>query len=203
MSGSLRPTDDDSYAVLLVSGVSNSTLPNEFTNGSLDLVKYLVEKVNVDVNLEVDCVQYSFGKALLRVGPFNTAFSAAIAKRFSDIVELLVEEGNANINLKLTWGRIQNFGSVLDCAIGRRSADYLEYLVPHKTADVNIRHLQGPYANPLNRAIFEAYEEGVRILLSAGASADLDGITDRIAFKGLDSRLGAVRPWAWVSIGSV
>ncbi|GMF80116.1 unnamed protein product [Aspergillus oryzae] len=185
----------------LVSGLANSTLGIASSIGPLDLVKYLVEKGNADVNLQLEGWRCSHGTALadavirrrleiikylvtevhadvnqqLRFGHTNTALTTAVETGSRDIVQLLVEEGNANINLQSTCGGDRNFGSTLEYAIAYSSligTDILMYLVSQGIADVNIKHLQGPYANPLGRAICLEDQQSVQILLSAGASVD-------------------------------
>ncbi|KOC08180.1 ankyrin repeat-containing protein [Aspergillus flavus AF70] len=185
----------------LVSGLANSALGIASSIEPLDLVKYLVEKGNADVNLQLEGWRCSHGTALadavirrrleiikylvtevhadvnqqLRFGHTNTALTTAVETGSRDIVQLLVEEGNANINLPFTCGGDRNFGSTLEYAIAYSSligTDILMYLVSQGIADVNIKHLQGPYANPLGRAICLGDQESVQILLSAGASVD-------------------------------
>ncbi|QRD90698.1 ankyrin repeat-containing protein [Aspergillus flavus] len=178
----------------LVSGLANSALGIASSIGPLDLVKYLVEKGNADVNLQLEGWRCSHGTALaavirrrleiikylvtevhadvnqqLRFGHTNTALTTAVETGSRDIVQLLVEEGNANINLQFTCGGDRNFGSTLEYAIAYSSligTDILMYLVSQGIADVNIK------PNPLGRAICLEDQQSVQILLSAGASVD-------------------------------
>ena len=139
-------------------GSYGAGLANAIQAGDLDIIKYLVTEAHADLNLE------------LRFVPLSTALSMAIVFHSKDIVEFLVE-GNANINLQFTL-KSSSFGSALDCAIGWSGSGILAYLASHKTTDANIKHLQGPYANPLSRAICQGCTDDVQILLLAGASAD-------------------------------
>ncbi|KAB8208579.1 ankyrin repeat-containing domain protein [Aspergillus parasiticus] len=202
MLGLVKYLVEEANAVVdppLMAGLCKSPLEIASSRGLQDIVKYLVEQGNADVNLQFwnikygsalasavlakrfDVIKYLVAEAhadvnlQLHFGLYCTALVAALSVGSRDMVQFLVEEGNANINLQFISGSNDNFGSTLEYAMiysKKFGMDVLEYLVSHKTADVNIRHLQGPYANPLSRAICEEYAKGVQILLSAGASAD-------------------------------
>jgi ankyrin repeat protein len=95
-----------------------------------------------------------------------------------ELVKLLVEEGNANINLNPeNMEGAKEYYSVLQEACFMSSQNIVEYLV-EKEADVNYKNKTGK--TPLHRAVYKNRPDTVQFLIDCGA--DMDAVDDTQVF---------------------
>lgn len=120
------------------------TLKDAIDTGDLAILKYLVNRKHVDVNITDDTE--------------NTPLHWAARDGYLDIVKYLVDEKGANITQRNKFSN-----TPLHYAAIHDRLDVMKYLVDEKHADINIR---GRYGNvPLNWAAYYGHLDIVKYLV--------------------------------------
>ena len=97
---------------------------------------------------------------------YGSALAAAAHYGRQDVVEYLVKEGGAEVNMQLQNG---NHGSALAAAAYCGRKEVVEYLVKEGGADMNLQLQYGEYANALEAAERRGLPLVVKLLIELGA----------------------------------
>jgi ankyrin repeat protein len=121
-------------------------------------------------------------------GPYAGALQAAVNGRQMSVAKFLLEKG-ANVNVqRMTedYGRhADNYGTALQTAVGQGDIEMTQYLLS-KGADVNATSKE--FGSPLSTAASLGNEILLKLLLEAGANADLDGRQGTPLFHAIRSK---------------
>lgn len=166
--------------------------------GFVDTVRLLVNEAKVDVNVIVRATPAFLQKVLKARAEGTeeknalhkdgvTALHLAVDGGYFDIVKILVEDGNADVNI---FDDVEE--NALSYAMKKKYYDVAAYLLNHN-ADPNISHYlddTGKEHNILMDAIMEDNTQLALLLMEKGVSLDYidsDGVTFRAlaAYKGL------------------
>jgi ankyrin repeat protein len=119
-------------------------------NGKCDVVKQLLD-TRAEVNVQG--------------GDYGSALAAAAYMGETKIVEFLVQEGKADVNMQLQSGK---YGSALAAAAYRGETKTVEFLVQEGKADVNMQLQSGHYGSALAAAVYIGKTEIVKFLVQEG-----------------------------------
>jgi hypothetical protein len=92
----------------------------------------------------------------------GSALAAAAYRGEKDLVEFLVKESGADVNMKLKHGE---YGSALAAAAYRGRKEVVEFLVKDGGADVNMQLQRGEYGSALAAAAYGGEKEVVEFLV--------------------------------------
>jgi ankyrin repeat domain-containing protein 50 len=99
---------------------------------------------------------------------YGSALAVAASMGDVEVVELLVKEGGADVNMQLQCG---DYGSALAAAArGYKNRAVVEFLVKEGEADVNIQLQYGKYGSALAAATNNGYQEVVEFLVKEGGA---------------------------------
>jgi ankyrin repeat protein len=119
-------------------------------NGKCDVVKQLLD-TRAEVNVQS--------------GDYGSALAAAAYGGQTKIVEFLVQEGKADVNMQLQSG---NYGSALAAAAYGAQTKIVEFLVQEGKADVNMQLQSGYYGSALAAAAYGVQTKTVEFLVQEG-----------------------------------
>ncbi|GAA91823.1 hypothetical protein RIB2604_02113150 [Aspergillus luchuensis] len=114
----------------------STPLINAVFYGHVEVARFLLKDAEADVNLEVDNVHWGL-----------CAFEAAIRRQDMDMLQLLIFEGHAEVNVCLKYG-----GSPLAMATRDNWLEGTKSLVEQGGADVDMVLQYGPYGSALDAA---------------------------------------------------
>jgi ankyrin repeat protein len=142
----------------LLRGGFGSALNTAASVAHIKIVEYLVREAGTDVDMQTE---------------HGTALQCAIRNGRYDIVQFLVQEGKANVNLASTLP-FEKFASPLAAAIHYfyDDAKIMKFLI-QAGADVNQKLRVGRFGSVLAVAAYRGDVEGAEVLLEAGAQPNL------------------------------
>ncbi|KAF7536892.1 hypothetical protein G7054_g4190 [Neopestalotiopsis clavispora] len=164
-------------------------------NGNLDIVRFLVQEGQADVDMPLRCGRYGTALATaagegrlnvvkflvqnglaevnkdLQFGEYGSALAAAAEAGHLEVVRFLVQDGQAEVNRALQFGK---YRSALEAATEAKLLEVAKFLVQEGHADVNMPLQRGKYGTVLATAAVMGNLKVVKFLIEeCGANINL------------------------------